>query len=152
MSTSTHARSSGGEVDGQPGGARMVMLGIATVGFAVNFWAWALLGPLGPRFKESLGLSCFQQALAVAVPVIVGSIGRIPVGALTDRYGGRVMFPAVSLVTVAPVLFLSHFHSYAALLAGGFFLTIASIATFSAQTISGAAASSTGVSKSMTFQ
>ena len=27
-----------------------VMLGLATVGFAVNFWAWALLSPLGPKF------------------------------------------------------------------------------------------------------
>ena len=70
------------------------MLALATVGFAVNFWAWALLSPLGPRFKDVLALSGSQQALLVAVPVIVGSLGRIPVGALTDRFGGRVMFPA----------------------------------------------------------
>ncbi|MGW3352908.1 hypothetical protein ACWDA3_57285 [Nonomuraea rubra] len=37
-----------------------------------------------------LGLSAPQQALLVAVPVIVGSLGRIPVGALTDRNGARV--------------------------------------------------------------
>lgn len=69
-----------------------LMLTLATVGFAVNFWAWALLSPLGPRFKELLSLSASQQALLVAVPVIVGSLGRTPVGALTDRFGGRVMF------------------------------------------------------------
>jgi NNP family nitrate/nitrite transporter-like MFS transporter len=63
------------------------MLGLATVGFAVNLWAWALLSPLGPRFKDSLQLTAFQQALLVAVPVVVGSVGRIPVGALTDRFG-----------------------------------------------------------------
>src|SRR5919199_5381920 len=80
-------------------GSPWLMLGVATVGFAVNFWAWALLSPLGPGFKEALGLSAFQQALLVAVPVVVGSVGRIPVGALTDRYGGRVMFPLVSLST-----------------------------------------------------
>ncbi|MFI6457823.1 hypothetical protein ACIBF6_40480 [Streptosporangium amethystogenes] len=66
------------------------------MGFAVNFWAWALLSPLGPRFKDLLSLSASQQALLVAVPVIVGSLGRIPVGALTDRFGGRVMFPLIS--------------------------------------------------------
>jgi len=43
-------------------------------------------------------------------------------------------------------------YGVAGVLAGGFFLTIASIATFSSQTISGAGASSTGVSKAMTFQ
>src|SRR5687767_1304082 len=57
-----------------------LMLALATVGFAVNFWAWALLSPLGPRFKELLALSSFEQALLVAVPVVVGSLGRIPIG------------------------------------------------------------------------
>jgi len=102
------------------------MLVIATVGFAINFWAWALLSPLGPRFKDLLALSSGQQALLVAVPVIVGSVGRIPVGALTDRFGGRVMFPLVSVATIVPVLFIGLLgqHSLAALLVGGFFLGI----------------------------
>ncbi|WP_406010376.1 nitrate/nitrite transporter [Streptomyces sp. NBC_00637] len=103
-----------------------LMLALATVGFAVNFWAWALLSPLGPRFKDSLDLSSFQQSLLVAVPVVVGSLGRIPVGALTDRFGGRVMFPIVSAATIVPVLYLglAGHSSLAALLAGGFFLGI----------------------------
>ena len=102
------------------------MLGLATAGFAVNFWAWALLSPLGPKFKEALHLSPFQQALVVAVPVVVGSLGRIPVGALTDRFGGQVMFPLVSLATIVPVLYvgLAGHASLAGLLVGGFFLGI----------------------------
>ena len=104
-----------------------VILAVATVGFVVNFWAWALLSPLGPDLKQSLGLSSFQQALVVAVPVIVGALGRIPVGALTDRYGGRVMFPAISFAAVVPMLFLGLVgtRSLAGLLVGGFFLGIA---------------------------
>ncbi|MDP9868778.1 MULTISPECIES: MFS transporter [Streptosporangium] len=103
-----------------------MMLACATLGFALNFWAWALLSPLGPRFKQLLGLPAAQQALLVAVPVIVGSLGRIPVGALTDRYGGRVMFPLVSAATIVPVLFIgvAGQSSLAALLIGGFFLGI----------------------------
>src|SRR5687768_17332211 len=88
------------------GGRAALMLALATVGFAVNFWAWALLSPLATKFQAALGLSPLQQALLVAVPVVVGSAGRIPVGALTDRYGGRVMFPLISLTTVVPVLYL----------------------------------------------
>ncbi|MFD2417178.1 MFS transporter [Amycolatopsis pigmentata] len=100
------------------------MLSLATAGFAINFWAWALLSPLGPLFKDSLGITAFDQALLVAVPVVVGSLGRIPVGALTDRFGGRVMFPVISALTIVPVLFLGlpGHGSLAALLAGGFFL------------------------------
>ncbi len=111
---------------GEPHGRPALMLALATVGFAVNFWAWALLSPLAPRFKDLLALSGSQQALLVAVPVLVGSLGRIPVGALTDRFGGRVMFPLVSLATSVPVLFiaLKGQGSYAELLVGGFFLGI----------------------------
>jgi NNP family nitrate/nitrite transporter-like MFS transporter len=107
---------------GRPG----VMLAMATLGFALNFWAWALLSPLGPRFKDLLQLSSSQQALIVAVPVIVGSVGRIPVGALTDRFGGRIMFPLVSLATIVPVLYLglAGQTTMAGLLVGGFFLGI----------------------------
>src|SRR5215475_2721622 len=114
--------------EADPGAASRpwVMLILATVGFAVNFWAWALLSPLGPQLKDSLHLSTVQQSLVVAVPVVVGSLGRIPVGALTDRFGGRVMFPLVSACTIVPVLFLglAGHSSLAALLIGGFFLGI----------------------------
>jgi len=106
------------------------MLTLATLGFAINFWAWALISPLGPGLKESLDLTSFQQALVVAVPVIVGALGRIPVGALTDRYGGRIMFPVVSLATVVPAVYLGlgGTESFAGVLVGGFFLGIAGTA------------------------
>lgn len=111
----------------------MLMLVLATVGFAVNFWAWALISPLGPLFREQGTLGPLNEsdvALMVAVPVIVGSLGRIVVGALTDKLGGRVMFPIVSGVTIIPVLFLAFFAqtSYIAVLVGGFFLGIAGTA------------------------
>lgn len=102
---------------------------VATIGFAVNFWAWALLSPLGPLFRDTgrLGeLTESDVALLVAVPVVVGSLGRIVVGSLTDTYGGRLMFPLVSLATIIPVLFVAFFalDSYALLIVGGVFLGI----------------------------
>ena len=107
-----------------------VMLAVATIGFAVNFWAWALISPLGPLFRKNGDLGTLSEsdvALMVAVPVIVGSLGRIPVGALTDRYGGRVMFPLITAITILPVLFLGFvaLDSYTLILVGGFFLGIA---------------------------
>jgi NNP family nitrate/nitrite transporter-like MFS transporter len=106
-----------------------LMLALATIGFAVNFWAWALISPLGPLFRDkgTLGtLSESDVALMVAVPVLVGSLGRILVGALTDRFGGRIMFPLVSAATIVPILFLAFvaLDSYALILVGGFFLGI----------------------------
>ncbi|HEU5037272.1 MAG TPA: NarK/NasA family nitrate transporter [Nocardioides sp.] len=114
------------EAERSPG----LMLALATIGFAVNFWAWALISPLGPMFRDAGNLGTLSEsdvALMVAVPVIVGSLGRIVVGALTDRYGGRVMFTLISAFTTVPVLFLAFFalDSYALILVGGFFLGIA---------------------------
>ncbi|HLS46136.1 MAG TPA: MFS transporter [Ornithinicoccus sp.] len=105
------------------------MLIMATIGFAVNFWAWALLSPLGPLFRQEGTLGDLTEgdvALLVAVPVVVGSLGRIVVGAWTDRYGGRVMFPLVSAATIVPVLVIGFWaqNSFAGLLITGFFLGI----------------------------
>src|SRR5215208_2355711 len=108
-----------------PAAGRGRALALATVGFAVNFWAWSLLSPLAPRYQELLGLSPLAVSVMVAVPVIVGSLGRIPLGALTDRYGGRIVFAALSFVVIAPVVFLAFATAYPALLAGGFLLGMA---------------------------
>lgn len=116
------APSTGTTAEPDPGTAR-TMLVMATVGFAICFWAWALLSPLAVTLRKELDLSASQQSLLVATPVIVGSLGRIPVGALTDKLGAKVMFPAIALLTVIPTLFLGFFgNSLVALLLGGFFL------------------------------
>ena len=95
---------------------------LATVAFTTNFWAWGLLSPLAPEYREILGLSALQTSVLVATPVLLGSVFRIPVGALTDRFGGRAMFTGLSLVVIAPLLFLAAVESYPALLVGGFVL------------------------------
>src|SRR5699024_6467804 len=105
--------------------ARSTALLLATLGFAVNFWAWSLISPLGPVLVAEGVMD--DAALVVAVPVLVGSLGRIVVGALTDRFGGRLMMPAVSLLSVIPVLFIGFVGQYtvATLIVGGFVLGVA---------------------------
>ncbi|MEI7033637.1 MFS transporter [Streptomyces pratensis] len=96
---------------------------VATVGFTLTFWAWNLIAPMSGDYKDRLALSSFQQSLLVAVPVLVGSVGRVPVGALTDKYGAKLMFPLVSALTIVPVLLLVPArNSYGAMLAVGFLL------------------------------
>ncbi|MDR0481728.1 MAG: MFS transporter [Cellulomonadaceae bacterium] len=118
------------ERKGSPG----LQLAIATLGFLVNFWAWALLTPLGKAyFGKEYGLTAAQVSLLVAIPVVVGSLGRIPIGALADRFGARVMFPLVSLATIIPVLYIGliaepEIHSIVAVQIGGFFLGLAGTA------------------------
>ncbi|MFL6045625.1 MAG: nitrate/nitrite transporter [Propionibacteriaceae bacterium] len=101
---------------------------LALIGFAITFWAWNIIAPLGTRYSSELGLSATQTSLLVAMPVLVGSLGRVPVGALTDRFGGRMMFTVLTLASAVPVLlvaFAGSLKSYALLLLFGFFLGIA---------------------------
>lgn len=101
---------------------RTTALALATFAFTTNFWAWGLLSPLAPEYRDVLGLSALQTSVLVATPVLLGSVFRIPIGALTDRFGGRAMFTALSLAIVVPLVFLATFESYPVLLLGGFVL------------------------------
>ncbi|MFJ3668902.1 nitrate/nitrite transporter [Streptomyces sp. NPDC090106] len=107
----------------RPGPVAWRNLVVATVGFTLTFWAWDLIAPVAADFDEDLHMSSFAQSVLVAVPVLVGSLGRVPVGALTDRYGAKLMFPLVSALTIIPVLLLIPAHSsYVPLLVVGFVL------------------------------
>ncbi|MGV0675380.1 nitrate/nitrite transporter [Mycolicibacterium fortuitum] len=101
---------------------------LATWVSAINFWAWNMIGPLSTTYAGDMNLSATQASMLVATPILVGSLGRIPIGALTDRYGGRTMFLAVTLASIVPVLAVGaagEARSYPMLLVCGFFLGIA---------------------------
>jgi NNP family nitrate/nitrite transporter-like MFS transporter len=98
---------------------------LATVAFAVAFVGWSLISPLAKRFQDDLDLSNTRTLMLTAVPVVLGSLLRIPVGALTDRLGGRVMFPVVLAVSAVPAAIFGFVDGYAALVVVGFFLGIA---------------------------
>jgi NNP family nitrate/nitrite transporter-like MFS transporter len=101
-------------------------LSLATIAFMVSFFAWSMLGPLGPDLQEEIGLSDFELAVVVAVPVLMGSLMRVPLGALTDRLGGRPVFTALLAFTLLPLAALAVAHeSFWALVGFGFFLGFA---------------------------
>jgi MFS transporter, NNP family, nitrate/nitrite transporter len=98
---------------------------LATLAFAVAFVGWSLIAPLAKRFQDDLDLTNTRTLMLTAVPVVLGSLLRIPVGALTDRLGGRVMFPIVLVVSAIPAAIFGFVEGYAALIVVGFFLGIA---------------------------
>lgn len=103
-------------------------LGLALLAFTITFWAWNLVGPLAVRYAAELDLDPTQTSMLVATPVIVGSVGRILTGALTDRFGGRIMFTVLTAVSAVPVLLVlwaGEIESYTLLLIFGFLLGIA---------------------------
>jgi len=57
--------------------------------FDLSFMLWVLLGALGIYIAESVGLGPAEKGLMVAVPILSGSLLRIPLGLLSDRIGGK---------------------------------------------------------------
>ncbi|OBB21343.1 MFS transporter [Mycolicibacterium setense] len=110
------------------GQGQSMNLVLATWVSAINFWAWNMIGPLSTTYAGDMKLSSTQASMLVATPILVGSLGRVAVGALTDRYGGRTMFLAVTLASIVPVLAVGaagEARSYPMLLVCGFFLGVA---------------------------
>jgi nitrate/nitrite transporter NarK len=100
-------------------------LALATYSFALCFAAWGLIGAFAPRFRETLGLSGTETAFLVAVPVLLGSLARLPAGLVADRLGARAVFPALMAAVAVPVWALPAASSYSALLVVGFFVGLA---------------------------
>lgn len=98
---------------------------LGTVSFAVCFAAWGLIAAFAPRFRETLHLSATQAALLVAVPVLLGSLARLPIGMLADRFGGRLVFSGLMLLVCVPAFLTPQAQTYKQLLLGGFFLGLA---------------------------
>src|SRR5215831_19316385 len=100
-------------------------LSLSTLSFALCFAMWGLIGALGPLFRQTFGLTNTQAALLVVVPVLLGSVARIPAGMLTDRYGGRAVFTALMVIVAAAAVIVPTLMSYETLIAGAFVLGLA---------------------------
>ena len=106
---------------GSPG--RAVVL--ATVSFAVSFAAWGLIGGLASVFSRLYQLTASQTALLVAVPVLLGSLARLPMGMLTDRLGGRLVFTGLLAFSSVAAFVVPLTASYPALLMAAFLMGMA---------------------------
>src|SRR5262249_38669193 len=98
---------------------------LSTISFALCFAMWGLIGALAPLLRQNFELTNTQAALLVVVPVLLGSLARIPAGMLTDRFGGRLVFTSLMILVAAAAAVVPHLSSYEGLLAGAFCLGLA---------------------------
>ena len=98
---------------------------LATISFGLSFAAWGLVGGLASTFTSLYGLRASQTALLVAIPVLLGSLARLPMGMLTDRLGGRAMFTGLLLVSAAAAWAVPMTTTYGSLIAAAFFIGLA---------------------------
>ncbi len=105
-------------------------LGLSTIAFTICFAVWTIFSIIGIEIKKELSLNELQFGILVATPVLTGSISRIFLGILTERFGGRLIFTLQMLLTAAATWALTFASTYpmfllAALgvgLAGGSFI------------------------------
>lgn len=99
-------------------------LPLQTVSLILGFMVWVILSSLMPFIKEDIKLTSGQLAWVTAIPVLFGSIMRIPVGYWTNRYGARKLFVISFAILFAPIYWLSIADSFFDLIIGGLFLGI----------------------------
>ena len=99
----------------------LIVLTMNTLAFTVCFAAWMLNGVL-VTFLAGSGLYDWNKVeigWLIGIPVLTGSITRLPIGILTDKYGGRIVFTVVMVLSAIPMWFLSYADSYLAFALGG---------------------------------
>jgi NNP family nitrate/nitrite transporter-like MFS transporter len=97
----------------------------STIAFTVFFAVWVMFSIVGLPLRTELGLSDSQFALLAAIPILTGSVLRVPVGMLTDKLGGRVMMTGLLALMSIPAFLISHADTYEQLLVLAFILGLA---------------------------
>lgn len=107
-----------------------LQLTLGTGAFAFCFAVFGSMSAMMPIISKHMALTPVQKSVAIAIPVLLGSIGRIPLGILTDRFGGRIVFSLVMLFSIVPAFLMGGVNTYGQLVTYGFFIGIA-LASFS---------------------
>ncbi len=101
------------------------VLAANTIAFTACFAVWVMFSIIGIPIKELLQLSETQFGLLVATPILTGSVFRLPVGMMTDKFGGRIVYFILILATIIPLWFIGDATQYWQFLVLGLFVGIA---------------------------
>jgi MFS transporter, NNP family, nitrate/nitrite transporter len=101
------------------------VLAMNTLAFTVNFAVWTMFSVIGIRIKSQLGLNDTEFGLLVATPILTGSVTRLPLGIMTDRFGGRVVFVIQMILVAIPTYGLAFATQYWQYLVIGLFIGLA---------------------------
>ena len=97
-----------------PKGANRILF-MNTLAFTVCFAAWMLNGVLVTFLTSNQVYKWGPTEIGwlLGIPVLTGSIFRLPAGMLTDKFGGKPIFTATLLLCAVPMFLLSYADSYA---------------------------------------
>ncbi|WP_394239071.1 nitrate/nitrite transporter [Niallia oryzisoli] len=103
---------------------KRIQLPLQTMNLIVGFMIWVLISSLLPFIKEDIAIPESQLALVTAIPVVLGSVLRVPLGFYANQIGARKIFLLSFILLLFPVYYISIANSLMDLLVGGLFLGI----------------------------
>ena len=104
---------------------QLSVLASSTIAFTICFAVWMMFAVIGIPIKQNLGLNETQFGILIALPVLTGSLIRLPLGMWTDRFGGRIVFFILMLSTVFPIWLISRATEFWHFLVTGLFVGVA---------------------------
>ena len=101
-------------------GQAYTVLTLNTLAFTVCFACWTMNGVLVAYLvdEQIFDWDAAQIGWLIGMPVLSGSLLRLPVGVLTDKYGGRIVFTVLMLIAAVPMHLMSLATTYAQFLWG----------------------------------
>lgn len=103
---------------------KKMQLPLQTLNLVVGFMVWVIISSLMPFIKEDITIPPDRLAIITAIPVVLGSILRIPFGYYANIIGARLVFLISFILLLFPVYFISISNTVTALIIGGLFLGI----------------------------
>ena len=85
---------------------------VSTLAFTVCFMVWMMFAVVGIPLKKTLGLNATEFGLLTAMPVLSGSLVRVPLGIWTDKFGGRIVMATLLAVTVPAIWLMAYATAY----------------------------------------
>ncbi len=87
---------------------------LSTLAFTVCFAAWMLNGVLVTFLSANqvFDWAPVEIGWLMGIPVLTGSVSRLPAGMLTDKFGGKPVYGMLLLLCAVPMYLLSYADSF----------------------------------------
>jgi NNP family nitrate/nitrite transporter-like MFS transporter len=106
-------------------GQALSVLIVSTFAFTVCFMVWMMFAVIGIPIKKTLDLNATQFGILMAMPVLTGSLIRVPLGIWTDKFGGRIVMTVLMASTVPAIWLMTYATAYWHYLTIGLFVGLA---------------------------
>ncbi|MUG45981.1 MFS transporter [Paenibacillus woosongensis] len=103
---------------------RKMQLPLQTMNLVLGFMVWVIISALIPFIKEDIQIPAEKLAILTAIPVVLGSVLRIPFGYYANVFGARIVFSVSFVLLLFPVFYISAASTFTDLVIGGLFLGI----------------------------